>query len=243
MWRASSIDCVFRRGTPTGFDVLDEYLPGGGWPAAGIVELLCAHHGIGEFRLLAPALAQLSQTLTRWLLWVDPPCIPYAPALVNAGIDLSAVLIVKPKSRTDTLWVLEKALASQSCSAVLAWPRNLRDKEIRRLQVAGKDGNCLGVLFRPGRVARQSSPAELRILLRGIHPSPLTEHSGATLHILKRRGGWPTGEIDIEFEDRLNLITPDFSEMIVRRGRTPARQNTGSGYGQGMPHVNELELF
>ena len=216
MWRASGIDCGRQTGTPTGFAALDRYLPGGGWPTEGVAEVLHDRQGIGELRLLAPALARLSREQARWLLWVAPPYVPYAPALAHAGVDLSRVLIVTPKKQPDILWVLEKALASQSCSAVLAWPGNIRDKEIRRLQVAGKEGHCLGVLFRPGHAVRQASPAELRIRLYGCVSSALTEHSSLQLRIIKRRGGWPTDLFTLEFDDRLNQVTPDFSGMPVQ---------------------------
>lgn len=212
MWRASSIDCAFRSGTPTGFPVLDRHLPGGGWPADGIAELLHDTEGIGELRLLAPALAQLSQTRNQWLLWVSPPHQPYAPALASAGIDLAKVLVAQPKKRGDILWVLEKALASKSCSAVLAWPFDIREKEIRRLQVASKEGNTIGFLFRSSKAVRNASPAELRIQLFGAGPSITEDHSRLRLRILKRRGGWATDLIEIDFADRLNEITPDFSE-------------------------------
>lgn len=223
MWRASSIDCGQYTGTPTGFAALDKYLPGGGWPKDGITELLYDQQGIGELRLLTPALARLSHQQSRWLLWVAPPYVPYAPALAHAGIDISRVLVVTPKKHPDVLWVLEKALASKSCSAVLAWPGSIRDKEVRRLQVASKEGHCLGILFRSGQAVRQASPAELRIRLHGRVASPLTEHSSLQLRIVKRRGGWPTETFAIEFDDRLNQITPDFSEIPVIYNTRPAK--------------------
>lgn len=204
--------------------MLDKYLSGGGWPADGIVELLHDHQGIGELRLLSPALAHLSRQQSRWLLWVAPPHVPYAPALTHAGIDLSRVLVVRPGKRQDVLWVLEKALVSNSCSMVLAWPGNIQSKEVRRLQVASREGNCLGILFRSGRAARQASPAELRIQLYGLAPSSLTEHSALQLRIVKRRGGWPTGIFVVEFEDKLNRVTPDFSDMPVMQEAKPVNE-------------------
>lgn len=224
MWRASSIDPDNHKGIPTGFEVLDRHLAGGGWPADGIAEFMYDQPGIGELRLLAPALARLSKTRARWLLWVAPPWIPYAPALAHAGVDLDWVLVVKPRSRTDILWVLEKALASRSCSAVLAWPGELRNKEVRRLQVAGREGHCLGVLFRPGRAEREASPAELRIRLYAMPTTNFSEHSSLRLRILKRRGGWATEPLDIDFDDKLNQVMPDFSEMQVKPGQPHEHQ-------------------
>lgn len=60
LWRASQVGGAPGRRTPTGFDALDAQLPGGGWPHGVLTELLLAQPGIGELRLLAPALATLS---------------------------------------------------------------------------------------------------------------------------------------------------------------------------------------
>ena len=210
LWRASSIDCNFRKGAPTGFKILDEHLPGSGWPADGVTELLHDRYGIGELRFLTPALAHLSREQTRWLLWVSPPYIPYPPALLKAGIDLTSVLIVKPKTASDTLWVLEKALSSKSCSAVLAWPGNINSKQVRRLQVASKEGNSWSILFRPASAADHASPAELRVQLFASKTSPLRKNTSINLKIIKRRGGWATGMINLHFSDKLNQMTPDF---------------------------------
>jgi protein ImuA len=41
----------------TGYASLSAELPSGGWPLGALIELLPAHSGIGELRLLQPALA------------------------------------------------------------------------------------------------------------------------------------------------------------------------------------------
>ena len=221
IWRASKISQDITQGIPSTYPLLDQHLYGAGWPRDGLTELLLNKLGIGELRLLTPALAKLSHEQNRWLLWVSPPYIPYAPALAKAGINLNKILIVKATTLANTLWVIEKALESKSCSAVLAWPDYLKNKEksllkekhLRRLQIASKEGQCLGVLFRNNNAAKNSSPAELRIQLQA-QPS-VSEHSRLKLKILKRKGGWQTDAFSIEFNDHLNLITPNFSELGV----------------------------
>ncbi|MEX2489678.1 MAG: translesion DNA synthesis-associated protein ImuA [Pseudomonadales bacterium] len=213
LWRASSLNPEFRRGTSTGFRLLDEYLPGGGWPANGVTELIYDRQGIGELRVLIPALARMSRQQARWILWVAPPYIPYAPALARAGIDLSTVLVIQPQTYKDTCWVLEKALESGSCSVVMAWFTHIDPKQIRRLQVASKDGDSWGILFRSNRAEKQASPAELRIQLYGVMPSSSKESSfeestSLNLKIIKRRGGWATESFTIHFDDELNQVTP-----------------------------------
>src|SRR3954470_4359189 len=87
---------------PTGFAELDAKLANSGWPRHALTEIEYAHDGIGELRLLLPALVNLSQQ-QRWIAWIAPPFTPYAPALANAGIKLSRILLVHPRTRQEAL--------------------------------------------------------------------------------------------------------------------------------------------
>src|SRR6267378_1674310 len=80
IWRGQALSRAGAPTVPCGFPGLDAELPGGGWPAGALTEILPAHEGIGELRLLGPALAGLSQRGLR-LVWIAPPHLPYAPAL------------------------------------------------------------------------------------------------------------------------------------------------------------------
>jgi hypothetical protein len=222
LWRASSIDADYKQHCSTGFTNLDQELPGAGWPADGVTEFLHDRAGIGELRLLAPALARMTHEQNRWVLFVSPPYIPYPPALAQAGIDLTRVIVSQPRTSKDYLWVLEKALASQSCSAVIAWPGRIHEKQIRRLQLASKDGYSWGILFRSGESSKNASPAELRLRLRPLSVnsqgySQGKENSAITVKILKRRGRWESEEFTIAFNDQLLRPMPDFSEMVVEQ--------------------------
>ena len=59
VWRGSS-RAHSQTGLASGYPKLDRCLPGGGWPPAALTEILTAQYGIGELRLLMPALAKLS---------------------------------------------------------------------------------------------------------------------------------------------------------------------------------------
>ncbi len=213
----SNLSISNQRSTSTGFELLDRELPGNGWPAEGVTELLQDQAGIGELRLLTPALSSLSHTDHRWLMLVSPPYIPYAPALSQAGIDLTRILISQPRNLKDYLWVLEKALSSQICSAVIAWPKKILEKQVRRLQVASKAGNCWGVLFRPATVAASASPAELRIRLKSDNHRH-HENSALIARVIKRQGRWASEDIALRFDDELLRPMPDFSEMQLKQG-------------------------
>ena len=163
----------------TGWAALDELL-GGGWPRAALSELLSdAHQGLP---LLLPLLARLSER-ERWLIWVAPPYVPYAPALRASGIRIERLLLVQDVVTSQRLWAAEQALKSGVCGAVLVWPEQVKTAQLRRLQLAAELGDCPAMLFRSPRAANQGSPAALRLRLR---PSPL----GIEVEVLKRRGAW-----------------------------------------------------
>ena len=180
IWRGNELARSACPGVASGFAPLDAELPGGGWPCGALTEILPQHEGIGELRILGPALARLAAQ-GKFIAWIAPPYLPYAPALAAAGIDLARVVIVKTTRDGDSLWAAEQALGSAACGGVLAWPRDIRYTQLRRLQLAAEGSRCLAVLFRPTQTAREPTPAVLRIALA-------TSAGGLALSILKRRG-------------------------------------------------------
>jgi cell division inhibitor SulA/protein ImuA len=184
----------------SGWTVLDEAL-GGGWPRHALVEVISdAHQGLS---LLLPLLARLTQG-PRWLTWVAPPHVPYAPALVAHGVRVERLLLVQDLSADQRLWAAEQALKSGGCGLVLVWPEQVQSAQLRRLQLAAEQGDCPGVLFRHPRTLRQGSPAAVRLR---VWPSPL----GLEVEVLKRRGAWggarcivsvPAGGEDLSVESR-----------------------------------------
>ncbi len=191
VWRGSN-HATTRPGLASGYPKLDRRLPGGGWPQEALTEILVGHYGIGELRLLMPALARLSNEEVAqagaepgWIAWVAPPFEPYAPALQQCGIDLSRMLIVRPKNDGDLLWSAEQALTSGTCAAVLLWADILDDQASRRLQLAAEKGHSWAIVFRPLSARHQPSAAALRLELQ-------STFDGTHVHILKSRGGRPT---------------------------------------------------
>ena len=184
LWRGTDLARSAQETTSTGFAALDAELPGGGWPVGALTELLLSHEGIGELRMVGRALAALSRKDGR-IAWIAPPYRPFAPAITAAGIALENLVIVNTRSARDTQWAAEQALSSGACAAVLAWlPQTGREESftvLRRLQLAAEAGHGLAFLFRPPRVAKDSTPAALRISVE-------TQRGGLALRILKRRG-------------------------------------------------------
>jgi len=211
IWRGRSV--ARTKTFPTGFPALDEGLPGGGWPHAGLIEILPTCFGAGELSLLLPVLAAVTRRPeARWCAWVAPPLQPFAPALVRCGVALERVLVVQAqkgsrKSGTKSgaksgaaksarggegssaLWAFEQTLRSGACDIALGWLRSALPRQIRRLHLAAERGATLGVLFRPREAARDSSPAVLRV---AVEPAA----AGARVTLLKSRGG-ARGTIDL----------------------------------------------
>ena len=204
VWRGTDqAESPGRQGFTSGYPRLDRHLPGGGWPQHALTEILLEHYGSGELKLLMPALARLSQAgdsdvqepftepchepcnrEAGWIAWIAPPFEPYPPALMQWGVNLSRVLIVRPKKTSETLWAAEQALSSGNCAAVLLWPEMLDDAASRRLQLAAEKGRSWAIAFRSLSALSQASAAALRIkVTAGLN--------GTDLGILKNRGGRP----------------------------------------------------
>jgi hypothetical protein len=205
IWRGDQYAKVAVESIATGFAELDAQLPGGGWPRAALTELLTNRQGIGELRLLLPALARLSRD-EKWLVLVGPPHQPFAPGFESLGVNVARLVVVKTRSGSESLWAAERCLRSGSCAAVLAWPGSSAQPALRRLQLAAEEGKSFGVVFGPTRHAANTSPAALRIQLSAAR-------NRLELQILKRRGGgWaPPLSLDLERPERDMAGAPGIS--------------------------------
>ena len=180
IWRGRSTGAP-RPVLATGYPELDRVLPGGGWPAGALIEMGVSAWGIGELRLLLPVMRRLHE-MRRWLIWIEPPFEPYAPALCRHGLDLQRMLMVETGAAvSDVWWAMEKFLRHPTAGLVMAWPKRLESTALRRLQLAAEDGGTLGVLFH--RQQGTNSPASLRLALRA-------GGNDVDVTVLKARGGF-----------------------------------------------------
>jgi protein ImuA len=186
LWLGHQLGRHADRGQPTGFAALDAQLPGGGWPRRVLTELLLAHPGVGELRLLGAALAAVQQA-GRLVMLFDPPHRLSAGALVQQGLDLGQMLVVHSRCPAlpagDSLWALEQALKSGHVGAVVAWlPPRLRAERLRRLQIAAQAHDGPAFVFRETAAQQRPTAAPLRLAL----------HAGGVdtlqVRLLKRRG-------------------------------------------------------
>lgn len=187
VWRGGELEHCAHPSIATGHTRLDAELPGYGWPAGTLSEVLHDGVGIGEVTFLAGALARAAEG-NRLIAWVNAPYLPYAPALAQAGIPLDKCLVVRPASHEDALWTAEQALESGACGAVLLWlgeqagaRRHDEYGWLRRLQMAAQSGRAMAIHFRSTAAERLSTPAHLRVVLA-------REQGELRVRIPKRRG-------------------------------------------------------
>lgn len=179
----------------TGHAELDALLPGGGWPKAGLVEVTSPHKGIGELQLLMPLLRQRSQQ-AQSVLWIAPPYALHGPALAEAGVNIrNSFVIPSQTSCNKALWSIEKALQSSECGLVLAWQNWLSPRVVRRLQLAAREGQTLGMLFhqRP----TPNSPAMLQLAINSAPATRLRTRS-IDVHLMKATGSHKRGQVRLE---------------------------------------------
>jgi protein ImuA len=215
--------------TSTGFPTLDAELPGSGWPHRALTELLVPHHGLGELRLLVPALSRIAgsgdatELLGRCVMLFDPPAALCGWALAQLGVNAQQLLVVYGREgargaahlrhllpSADLLWALEQALKSGHVGAALAWlPKRLKADALRRLQLAAQAHDGPVFLFREVEARSKPSAAPLRLMLQGAGIDRLS------VRVLKRRGP--------PLERTLVLaLPPVLSERLRMRGEARA---------------------
>jgi protein ImuA len=178
LWRASQLAHSSARCVDTGHPALSSQLPGGGWPTGTLIDLLLQQTGIGELRLLRPALAAVA---SRRIVLLQPPHAPQALALAALGLPPSQLVWIRSTRSADTLWAAEQVLRSGSCGALLLWQNHARSESLRRLHLAAQCGETLFFMLRPLASVQDASPAPLRLSLR-------PAEGGLNIGFVKRRG-------------------------------------------------------
>jgi hypothetical protein len=218
LWRARETACsaaaTVPAGLPTGYAALDRCLPGAGWPRQGLIEVLVDQRGIGELRLLLPALAALCRDEGAAGEGYPPPrpdhagsahvgsaqpphdrgsggwiawvSPPYRPYAPSlAAWGIDVGRMLIVNGAGATEWAMDQSLRSEACSAVLGWSNPRDPHALRRLQLAAEASRSLAVLYRPLQAGLTPSPAVLRLALLG------GGTEGLQVRIVKSRGGRP----------------------------------------------------
>jgi len=178
LWRGTQLARAYGRTVDTGYPALSAELPGGGWPVGALIELLVQQPGVGEIRLLRPALVSVSK---RPIALLAPPQMPNALGLRYLGLPPDKLLLLNARKTADALWSAEQVLRAGSCGALLFWQQHIRGESLRRLVLAAQTSETLFVLLRPLAAAMDSSPATLRLAVR-------PTDDGVSVDVIKRKG-------------------------------------------------------
>ena len=237
LWRASQLARSSSRCVDTGHAALSAQLPGGGWPAGALVDLLLQQPGIGEMRLLRPALAEVA---ARRIVLLQPPHPPQALALAALGVPPSQLIWLRTSRMADALWAAEQVLRSGSCGALLFWPGHerpgherpgherpgherpgfdrqsqVRGDSLRRLHLAAQGGETLFFMMRPLASRQDASPAPLRLALR-------PQAGGLEIDFVKRRGPQRDAPLFLPLSSHLVQTQPQRHAPVDRPVTAPA---------------------
>ena len=203
----------------SGLAELDEALPWGGFPRGALTEILHAQDGIGELYWLLPALRRA--LLNEPIALINPPYLPYAPALRQAGLPLSKLIWLTPPA-DRVLWAAAQCLRAGCLAGVLLWHGGGDERPLRRLQVAAESGRSLAWLFRPSKHANNPSPAALRI-----------EIERDRLQVLKCRGAVAPVQ---------PIALPASAALGALSAPTPQRNGLPSLEEQPLPQIESSRL-
>jgi cell division inhibitor SulA/protein ImuA len=198
LWRGSELARAYGKTIDTGYAALSAELPGGGWPIGALVELLVQQPGIGEMRLLKPALVAASK---RPVALLQAPHVPNSLAFSYLGLPLDKLMMLRAPKTADALWCAERVLNARSCGALLFWQQHIRSEALRRLHLAAQATETLLILVRPLAAAEDSSPAALRLAVR-------PADSGIVVDVVKRRGPIRTDPLSIHLQPSPILLSP-----------------------------------
>jgi hypothetical protein len=201
-WGTAELDRLLA-GSPLRYGMLIEWLSG-----------VAAATGAATLSLLS---AREACRAGGALVVIDRQQTFYPPAAAAWGIDLSRLLIVRPRGARDELWAAVQALRSPAVAAVWAMINRLDSREFRRLQLAAQAGRTLGLLLRPAHVRGQPSWADVRLQvgpssvvrcpLQSNHGPRTTDHGRyVQIRVLRSRAGRPGGSVILEIDDAAHTV-------------------------------------
>ncbi|OVZ60006.1 hypothetical protein CDO44_10610 [Pigmentiphaga sp. NML080357] len=197
--------CTPSSSLSSGFPALDAALPQAGWPVGALTEILVPHVGHGELNLLGPLLSRLTKA-GRTVALLVPPYLSYAPALIQHGVALECVKLVRTARPLEGLDQLESAVHAGELGALVAiLPPDQAavqsESTVRRLHMAARLSGCPAFLFHTCSTPATTSASQLRLL---------ADMSQAGQIRLQR--------IAPEDETSLGSVTLDVGQGLVRAG-------------------------
>ena len=166
-------------GRPTGLPPLDRLLEGG--VPKGAITVLTGVAGTGRMSIAARLLAEETRAL-KPVAWVDAKKTLYPPALVQAGVDLQRLLVVRGAGQR-ALFAIEQIVESGAFGIVIASGIEsfLSQAGLRRVQAASEAAHASTILVLEPQASALVTNAALK--LRVSRRSP-----GLQVEVEKSRG-------------------------------------------------------
>jgi protein ImuA len=227
--------------TSSGFAALDEVLPGGGWPNAGVCEILMPPGltcNMGTWALLRQALPVWCGSVarqTRHAVVIGAPhaqAEPWLPGLPAAFAHLHW-LWVKTMQLRSAYWAAEQALRCHDTGVLLLWASALSRQNssrldentvLRRLQVLAAGAGKPVVVFRPEAAALMASPAPVRV-----HVRMKTQALQLSIQVIKRPGLPASGWVSVDARNpRMQALMQALSHSrdLARKPRVETAHET-----------------
>lgn len=216
----------------TGYDELDGLLPQGGWPLAGLTEVLAETDPIDALNLLAPMFKQ-AQAQGKSIVLLVPPSLSYMPMLVRHGLDLRTIKIVRENEPLAELDPLTGALRDGNLAALVclvpASAAAVQRAQRQKLSRAAKLGQ-LSVFLIHSHGIGEAQDAALRLFVSKranslqVRRITSTAHEASTLALPLQaaplRQPWPKAAAVAELRpaQAAALPLPTEPERLPRRG-------------------------
>ncbi|WJG09495.1 translesion DNA synthesis-associated protein ImuA [Aliiglaciecola sp. LCG003] len=198
---------VFTSTNSSGYAELDHALQGG-FPQQGVIDI-DSPIGIGELRLMLPALRSRQQQSNRLVVFIAAPMQINGEMLAEFGFALEQILILQPNSAEQALWSAEQCLKSGCCHGVLLWHKNVEIPQAKRLQLAAEQGDALQLIFRQDNPLKISLPIDLAMKLA-------SHRQGISVQITKRKGGWLEKPFEVNMSANWPELTlPEMSSNVL----------------------------
>ena len=195
------------RAVSLGVEPIDTALAGGGLGLGNLHEI----SGEAATGFVAALLGRLEGQVL-WCTGQRRTQPLYPPGLARFGLDPDRLVLARPASKRDALWVAEEAMKSGALRAVVLEAEfTVPLSASRRLQLSVEASRCLGLLLYRGEEERISGATAARTRWKvSPHPSPPgTQGPGWRLDLTRNKGG-PAGRWEVFWHDtahRFDLVS------------------------------------
>ncbi len=186
----------------SGLPGLDAVL-GGGFAMAAVHELVAAREGSAACTV-ALRTAACAAGGHKWIFYIDTNRDLYPPGVVQLGVPLGRLVVVRVGRPAEALWVGEQTLRCRAVGAVVLPLRDVEAHASRRLQLAAEAGGGVGLLIRSDpRGGHTFAASRVRF-------EPLVGEGAnrrVLVTVLKLREGRPREPVVVEFPDAADVVS------------------------------------